>query len=46
MNDQKYPKEGYRFELYGNQYDITAVIGNNIRFSSVIGGKIHNISVQ
>ena len=46
MNDQKYPKEGYRFEFYENQYDITAVIDNNIRFSSVIGGKIHNISVQ
>ena len=26
MNDQKYPKEGYRFEFYENQYDITAVI--------------------
>lgn len=46
MENQKYPKEGYRFELYENQYDITAIIGNNIRFSSVVGGKIHNISVQ
>lgn len=46
MNNKNLPKEGYRFEMYGNHYDITAVISGNVRFSSVKGGKIYNISLE
>lgn len=46
MDSEKLPMEGYRFEMYGNQYDITAVIGNNVRFSSIKGGKIYNKSID
>lgn len=46
ISNRKYPKEGYRFELYENQYDVTALISNNVRFSSVKGGKIYNIHID
>lgn len=40
------PKEGFRFELYGNQYEITAVIDNKVRFSAINGGKIYKVSLD
>ncbi|WP_180104101.1 Mu transposase C-terminal domain-containing protein [Acinetobacter sp. YH12134] len=46
MSNELFPREGFRFILYGNDYEITAVIDNKVRFSSIKGGKVYNMPLD